>query len=158
MSLGADGFGAVFDLLGRDAGPYAGLERLVRRNDGAGRDDGTVGNDGIVHNDGTHADDHVIADDASMDICSMSDRDVVADDAFRLFICGVEDGIVLDVDAVADVDGTDVATEDRTIPDAAVVTYLHCSDYCRGLSEERTLADDGHIAPEFLYNCHNTQI
>ena len=88
----------------------------------------------------------------------MSDRYVVADDAFRLLICGVEDGVVLDVYAVADVDGTDVAAEDRTIPDAAVVADLYCTYYRRCFSEERALADDGHIAPEFLYNCHNTQI
>ena len=158
MGLGSDGFGTVFDLFGRDAGPYSRLEGLVCRNDGSGGDDGSVRHDGVVHDDGPHSDDHVVADDTAMDIGTMADRYVVADDAFRLFIRRMEDRIVLDVDAVADVDGTDVAAKHRTVPYAAVVTDLDCSDYCRRLRQKRALPYDGHIAPEFLDYCHKTNV
>ena len=158
MCLCPDCLGGIFDLLRRDSGPYARFEGLVRRYDGSCRDDRAVRNDGVVHDDGSHADDDVVADDASVYICPMADRYIVADDAFGLFICGVEDSIVLDVHAVADMDRTHIPAQYCSIPDAAVVADLHCSDYSRRFRQKRALSDDGHVAPEFLDYCHKTKV
>ena len=158
MCLRSDGFRAVLDLLCRDACPYSRFENLIRRNDGARSDDRTVRYDRIVHDDGSHTDDHVIADDTAMDIGPMADRNVVADDTFRLLICSMKYGVVLNVDAVADMDGPDVPAQHGSVPYAAVVSDLDCSDYCRRLRQKRTLSDDGHIAPEFLDYCHMTNV
>ena len=158
MCLCPDCLGGIFDLLRGDSGPYSRFERLVRRYDGSCRDDGAVRYDGVVHDYGSHSDDDVVADDASMHIRPMADRYVVADDAFGLFICGVEDRIVLDVDTVADADGTDISSQHGSIPYAAVVTDLDSSDYCRRFRQKRALPYDGHIAPEFLDYCHKTKV
>ena len=158
MCLCPDCLGGIFDLLRGDSGPYSRFERLVRRYDGSCRDDGAVRYDGVVHDYGSHSDDDVVADDASMHIRPMADRYVVADDAFGLFICGVEDRIVLDVHAVADMDRTHIPAQHRSIPYAAVVADFHRADYSRRLRQKRALSDNGPVAPEFLDYCHKTKV
>ena len=158
MCLCPDCLGGIFDLLRRDSGPYSRFERLVRRYDGSCRDDGAVRYDGVVHDDGSHAYDDVVADDASVYIGSMSDGYIVSDDAFRLLVSRVEDRIVLDVDTVADADGTDISSQHGSIPYAAVVTHFHCSYYRRGLCQKRALSDHGPVALKFLDYRHKTKV
>ena len=158
MRLGAYRFRTILDLLCRYSGPYARFESLVRRYYGSGCDNRSVRYDGVVHDDGSHAYDDVVADDASVYIGSMSDGYIVSDDAFRLLVSRVEDRIVLDVDTVADADGTDISSQHGSIPYAAVVTHFHCSYYRRGLCQKRALSDHGPVALKFLDYCHKANI
>ena len=146
MGLCLDGLGTVLDLSCRDAGPDSGFKCLICRDYGAGRDDGAVRDDGVVHDDRAHSDDDVISDDAAVYVRSVAYGNVVADYAFGLLICRMKDSIVLYVHAVADVYRTDIAAQDRTVPDAAVITDLHCTYDRRRLRQKRTFAYDGHVA------------
>ena len=82
MGLGLDGLRCILYLSGRDAGVDARLKHLVGRHDSPGCDDGAVRHDGVVHHDGSHADDHVIADHSAVHIGTVSDRHIIAYDAF----------------------------------------------------------------------------
>jgi hypothetical protein len=70
----------------------------------------------------------------------------------------MEDRIVLNVDAVADADRTDIPAQHGSIPYAAVVTHFHCSDYCRRFRQKRALSDYGPVALEFPDYCHEAKI
>ena len=149
-----NGFRAILDLAGRDAGPYARLKLLVGRDYGPGRDDCPVRNDGMVHDNGTHSYDDIVADHAAMHIGPMPDRNVVPDDAFRLLIGRVQHGVVLNVDSVADADRSDVSAKHCAIPYAAVISDFHRSYDRRRLRQKRALSYDGPVALEFLDDSH----
>ena len=154
MSLGSDGLRAVLDLSGRDSGPYARLKALICRHYGSRSDDRSVRHDSVIHDDRSHSHDHVVSDDASVYICPVADRHVVSDYAFRLLICRVQHGVVLDVHTVADADRSYVASQYSSIPDAAVIAHLYSSDYRRRLRQKRPFSYYGPVALEFPDYCH----
>ena len=82
MGLGENCFRSVLDLAGRDAGVDSRLKHLVGRYDSSCRDYRSVRYDCMVHYDGSHSDDHVIADHCAVHIRTVSNRHIIAYDAF----------------------------------------------------------------------------
>ena len=150
MGLGQNSFGCVLYLPGWYPRPYSWLESLICRHYGSGCDDGSVRNYRIVHDNRTHAHYHIVSDDASVNVRTVPDGNIVTDYALRLLICGMKYGIVLNVHTVADVYRPDIATQYGSIPYAAVVTYFHSAYYRGRLSQKCALADYWLVALEFL--------
>ena len=157
MGLGQNSFGCVLYLAGWYPRPYSWLESLICRHYGSCCDDGSVRNYRIVHDNRTHAHYHIVSDDASVNVRTVPDGNIVTDYALRLLICCVKHCIILNVDPVSDPDGTDIPTQHGSIPDAAVVSHLYCSYYCGSFRKKRPFSDYGHVALEFLYYCHDCQ-
>ena len=154
MGLCPDRFRCVLYLPGRYARPDAWLESLICRHYGSGCDDGSVRNYRIVHDNRTHAHDHIVSDDASVNVRTVPDGNIVTDYALRLLICGMKYGIVLNVHTVADADCPHISTKHCTIPYAAVVTDFYITDDSRSLRQKCALSDNRCVAFEFFYYCH----
>jgi hypothetical protein len=63
--------------------------------------------------------------------------------------------VVLDVDAVADLDGVDVAAQNHSIPNAAIIADGHVADDYSIFSYEAILSDLGGEPSQGTDDCHN---
>lgn len=148
------GLGGVdgLDELGGDAGvDAAGFDDGVAEHDGTGGYYGAFADNGIVEDNGAHADQGAVADFCAVEDDIMPDGYVVADFDYGFFVQGVEDGAVLDVDAVADADGIDVAAEYGSEPDAAAFADDDVADDDGGFGKVGVLPDDGGKASYCFY-------
>jgi hypothetical protein len=106
----------------------------------AGGDDGAGGNEaffadvGVSEQDRAHSDQRAAADTLPVNDGAVADRDVVFDRVGKAGVA-VDDRAVLDVDALADSDGSDVAADDGAKPDA-------------GFSAEADVGGDGGVVGE----------
>jgi hypothetical protein len=88
-----------------------------------------------IQEDGAHADKDFIFDRAGMHDGAMADGDVVADEG-GVVVADVDDGTVLNVAAGADMDGVDIATKNRAVPNAGLGVKGHITDDYGTLSDE----------------------
>lgn len=78
----------------------------------------------------------------------VADADVVPDRRRGPFESPVNNGSVLDVNAVAAVDAVDVAADNGGVPDGAVVAEYDLSDEGRIFREEAIVAVDGGVVTD----------
>lgn len=97
---------------GRDAGAWG--------DEGVGTDEALLADDGSVEEGGAHAHEAFVAHGAGMDVGGVADGDAAADDAWEV-IGEVEDGVILDVGLLADLDAVDIPAQDGSVPDAGSV-------------------------------------
>ena len=86
----------------------------------AGRDDAIIADDAIAEDDGFHAEEGAVADAAAVDDCAMADGNVIADVEGFAGVA-MQDAMFLDVGAIADANGGDIAAGDGLKPEGAVV-------------------------------------
>ena len=67
----------------------------------------------------------------------------------------MKDGTVLNVDAVADGDGVDIAAQNGVEPDAAFVTYGEIADESGVLRQKTVFAYFGRKTADRDYQCHS---
>lgn len=140
---------------GGGAGPeFVGADFGVFEYDGTGGDDGAFAYDGVVHHHGTHADEGQVVDVGAMDGDIVADGDVIAYPAYRFFVKGMQHCAVLDVDAVADGDGVDVAAQGYAEPYRALVAHGYVADYCCRFGQKAAVAEFGGVSPQWNYCCH----
>ena len=151
--------GERLDLLGGYAGiDAAGIALLVREDKGAGGDDGAAVHDGVVEQGGTHPDQTVVFDTGAVNGGVVADRNVVAQFDYRFLVEGVQYGAVLDVDAIAEADGVNVAAKDGAVPDGAVVAHRDVADQGGGFGQKTVVADCGGDAFQGADQCHIVSI
>src|SRR2546425_459586 len=97
----------------------------------AGGDEAFLADSRAGEEGGGHADEGAAADELAVDDGAVADHYVVFDDVGDAGIA-VNDGLVLDIDALADGHGGDVAADDGVEPDA-------------GLAADADVADDGAV-------------
>jgi len=111
----------------------------------SGADDAAVSDVGSAHDDGAHSDECVVADTFAVDDGGVSDDDVAAD-AVGVAVVAVDDGVVLDVCAIADEDGGDVASDDGAVPDADVVAESDVAGDAGGVGDVASVVvAHGHV-------------
>lgn len=119
----------LFDILCRSAGP-----QFVRTYLGIGQYHGAGGNDssfayhGVVHDHGAHAYQGEVVYVRSVYGDVVSDGNIVADGDGRFAEKRVQYAAVLNIDAVADGDGIDIAAQDRAKPYAAFFAHSDIAD------------------------------
>lgn len=117
-----------------ELGRYAGINttRLYdgfAKYDRAGGDDRPFSDYGMIEYDRAHSDQRSFADLGAVDGYIVTYGYVVADFDGRFFIKGVQNGAVLDIYAVADADGIDVAPQNGAEPKAASFSYFYIADH-----------------------------
>lgn len=138
--LGVD----IFDEFCRRATPkFAGSDYGAAEHHGTGCDYGSGAYNGIVHHHGAHANEGVVMDLAAVEGNVMAYGDVVADFDGRLLVERVEHGAVLDIHAVADANGVDVAAEHGVKPYGALIADRKVADECGIFSNEAVAAHPG---------------
>lgn len=114
----------LFDVLGRSAGP-----QFVRTYLGIGQDYGAGGNDsalayhGVVHDHGAHAYQGEVVYVRPVYSDVMADGNIVADGDGGFAEKRVQYAAILNIDAVADGDGIDIAAQDGAKPYAAFFAH-----------------------------------
>ena len=96
-------------------------------HEGSCSDDAARADVTTIQEDGTHADEDFIFDCAGMHDGAVADGDVVTDEG-GVVVADVDDGTVLNVAAGADMDGVDIATKNRAIPNAGLRVEGHITD------------------------------
>ena len=124
------------------------------QHDTAGGDDGAFTDFGMVQDDAAHADEGHVADFGTVHDHVVPDGHVVADFGHRFLVQCVYNTVVLDVKAVADGDGVNVATQHGIEPDAAVVAHGHVAHDDGTVGQETVFSDFGIKAPYFLDDSH----
>ena len=89
-----------------------------------------------------------------MDDHIVTDRHVITDFGDRFLVQGVNDAIVLNIDAITDGDCVHVAAQDGVEPNAAIVTHGNIAHNDCAVSEEAVLSDFGVKSPYFFYDSH----
>ena len=121
--VGLAGTGGL-DVTSRYAPPYlAGRYLGVLQHEGTGGYDGPLPHLAAVEEGGAHADEGTVADGAGMNGDVMADGDMAADMCGTGVVGDVDTGAVLYVGAVADGDGSHIATHDGSEPDGALVAH-----------------------------------
>ncbi len=109
---------------------------------------------GVIHHDGAHSYQGVIVDFGAVDNHVVAYGDIVADFDYRFMVKSVKHAAVLDVDAVADTYGVDVAAQHGSEPDAALVAHLHVAYYGAVVGQETVFPYLGCKSSYCLYKCH----
>lgn len=91
-------------------------------------DDGSFADFCEIEDGGTHSDEGAFFHLGSMNGYIVPDGDIIFDFDHRPLIEGVQDSPILNIDSVAQSNGVDVATQDGSVPNAAVVTHHHVAD------------------------------
>jgi hypothetical protein len=90
------------------------------RNERVGADDAIVADDRTVQYGGVDADYAAVADDRAVDHCTVTDGDILTDDA-RLLLSAMQDRAILDIRIPADSDYSGIAAQDCRRPYADAV-------------------------------------
>lgn len=85
-----------------------------------------------------HSNEYMIVNGTAMNDGQMSDAHIVADDGLRFFEGAMDDCIVLDINAVADADGINIAADNGVEPNRAVVAHNHIP-YQGGIGGDETV-------------------
>lgn len=131
----------LLDILGRSSGP-----QFVRTYLGIGQDHGAGGNDsplahyGVIHDHGAHAYQGEVVYIRAVYGDVMSYGNVVADGDGRFAEKRVQYAAVLNIDAVTDGDGIDIAAQDRAKPYAAFLAHGDIPYYSSVLGQESVCA------------------
>jgi len=110
---------------------------------------GASGNDALApdarsrEKHGTHSDQSSASDELAVHECGVPDGHIVLDDAFDVGVA-VYDGVVLDVDLLADEDPGDVAADDDVKPEAGEPSDRHVAGDDGVVSAIRSVGEFGH--------------
>ena len=134
--------------LGRHTGVDASrFDDRLAEHDRTGRYDGTFAYDSMIHHDGAHADQRPVFNLRPVDGDVVPDGDVVANLDGGFLVERMQDGAVLDIDAIPDADGVHIAADDRPEPDAASFANHHVANDRGIVGQEGIRAYLGRKAP-----------
>lgn len=131
----------LLDILCRSAGPQFVRAYLgIGQDHGAGSDDSSFAYHGVVHDHGAHAYQGEVVYIRSVYGDVMAYGNVVADGDGRFAEKRMQYAAVLNIDAVADGDGIDIAAQDRAKPYAAFFAHSDIADDGGVLCQESVCA------------------
>ena len=84
----------------------------------------------------------------------VTDRNIVADNGHAALVERVDARVVLDVDAVADLDGVHITAQNHSIPDAAIIADGYIADDHSILCNEAILSDLRGKTSQGTDDCH----